>query len=499
MEQFLTAVATVFDPVVLGIILASAIYGLIIGAIPGLTATMGTALLVPITFFLDPIPAIGAIVTASAMAIFAGDIPGAMLRIPGTPASAAYTDEAYRMNLKGQLELSLGVNLFCSALGGLIGVAVLIIGAPQIARFSLGFSSYEYFWLALLGLSCAVLVSNATAAKGLLALAFGLFLSTIGIDIVMGSSRFTFGETPLIAGISIIPVLIGMFAIGEILRRMAAPVALPDLPPVRIGAMIRGVGQAMWQWRLGILRSSGIGAIIGALPGAGADIASWVTYALSKKFSRAPQKYGTGYAEGIVNASAANNASLSGAYVPALVFGIPGDTITAILIGVLLMKGITPGPLVFMTNGALVDAVFVIFILANLLIIPLGILAVLAARRVMKVPQQVMFPAILLFCVIGAYASNNAVFDIWIMLVIGLVAFVLEENGFPLPPMILGLILGPLVEENLMQSLIKSDGALLPFFERPIAGTLGACTLIIWGAMAYFAIRARLRKVEVSA
>lgn len=494
MDQLLTAFATVMQPGVLAVILASAIYGLVIGAIPGLTATMGTALLVPITFFMDPIPAIGAIVTASAMAIFAGDIPGAMLRIPGTPASAAYTDEAFKMRQKGQLELALGVNLFCSALGGLIGVAVLILAAPQIARFSLGFSSYEYFWLALLGLSCAVLVSNATPVKGLLALALGLFLSTVGLDIVMGSRRFTFGETDLIAGIPIIPVLIGMFAVGEILRRLADPVPLPELPPVRLGAMIRGVGQAMWQFRTGIARSSGLGAIIGALPGAGADIASWVTYALSRKFSRHPEKYGTGYPEGIVNASAANNAALSGAYVPALVFGIPGDTITAILIGVLLMKGITPGPMVFIANDGLVDAIFVIFILANLLIIPLGIAAVLAARRVMAVPQTMMFPAILLFCVIGAFASSNSVFDIWIMLVIGLVAFVLEENGFPLPPMILGLILGPLVEENMLQSLIKSGGALLPFFERPIAGTLGVFTLIVWGAMAFVGLRARRKR-----
>ncbi|AUH66506.1 tripartite tricarboxylate transporter permease [Paracoccus zhejiangensis] len=499
MDQLLTAAVTVFQPGTLAIIIGAAIYGLLIGAIPGLTATMGTALLVPITFFLDPIPAIGAIVTASAMAIFAGDIPGAMMRIPGTPASAAYTDEAYKMRKQGKLELALGVNLFCSALGGLIGVAVLIIGAPQIARFSLGFSSYEYFWLALLGLSCAVLVSNASPVKGLLALALGLFLSTIGIDVVMGSRRFTFGETPLIAGISIIPVLIGMFAIGEILRRMADPVPLPAVPPVRLGAMIRGVGQAMWRWRIGIARSSGIGAVIGALPGAGADIASWVTYALSKKFSREPQRYGTGYPEGIVNASAANNAALSGAYVPALVFGIPGDTITAILIGVLMMKGITPGPMVFVTNTGMVDAVFVIFILANLLIIPLGLMAVLAARRVMAVPQPVMFPAILLFCVIGAFASNNAVFDIWIMLGVGLLAFLLEENGFPLPPMILGLILGPLIEENMMQSLIKSNGTLLPFFERPIAGTLGVLTLIVWSAMAWSALRRRRTGTEAGA
>jgi TctA family transporter len=457
---------------------------------------MGTALLVPITFFLDPIPAIGAIVAASAMAIFAGDIPGAMLRIPGTPASAAYTDEAYRMRQNGQLELALGANLICSAIGGLIGVAVLVIAAPQIASFALGFSSYEYFWLALLGLSCAVLVSNASAIKSMLALSVGLLLSTVGMDVVMGSRRFTFGETELIGGISIIPVLIGMFAVSEIIRRLGDPMPLPPLPPVRLKAMLRGVGGTIWQYRAGVARSSTLGAIVGALPGAGADIASWVAFAVSKRLSRTPEKYGTGHPEGLVNASSANNAALSGAYVPTLVFGIPGDTITAILIGVLLMKGITPGPMVFVMNQGLVDALFLIFVLANVLMVPLGILAVLAARRVMAVPQPVLFPVILLFCVVGSFASNNTLFDVWLMLGLGLVAFVLEENDFPLAPMILGLILGPLVEENLMQSLIKSRGGFVAFFDRPIAGTLGAVTLGIWALMLTLAVYRQLRKAR---
>jgi TctA family transporter len=493
MDALLAAAALVFQPEVLLVILAASVYGLAIGAIPGLTATMGTALLVPITFFLDPIPAIGAIVAAATMAIFAGDIPGAMLRIPGTPASAAYTDEAYKMRQKGQLELALGANLICSAIGGLVGVAVLMIAAPQIADFALGFSSYEYFWLAMLGLSCAVLVSNASAVKSMLALAIGLLLSTVGMDIVMGSRRFTFGETELIAGISIIPVLIGMFAVSEIIRRLGDPMPLPELPPVRLGAMLRGVGGTIWTYRLGVARSSGLGAVVGALPGAGADIASWVTYAVSKRFSRTPEKYGTGHPEGLVNASSANNAALSGAYVPTLVFGIPGDTITAILIGVLLMKGITPGPMVFIMNQGLVDALFLIFVLANLLMVPLGVLAVLAARRVMTVPQPVLFPVILLFCVVGSFASNNTLFDVWLMLGLGLIAFVLEENDFPLAPMILGLILGPLVEENLMQSLIKSGGGFAAFFERPISGTLGAVTLGLWALMLAFTLRGWMR------
>lgn len=496
MDALLSAIPQVFQLEVLAIIIAAAIYGLIIGAIPGLTATMGTALLVPITFFLDPIPAIGAIVAATTMAIFAGDIPGALLRIPGTPASAAYTDEAYKMRQNGQVELALGINVVCSAIGGLIGVTVLILAAPQIAEFSLGFSSYEYFWLALLGLSCAILVSSSSAVKSTISLCIGLMLSTIGLDIVLGVKRFTFGDTELIGGVSIIPVLIGVFAIAEILRKVAQPQDLPPVPPIRAKSMIAGVVQTIWKYKGGVARSSLLGSVIGALPGAGADIAAWVSFALSKKFSKTPEKFGTGHPEGIVSASSANNAALSGAYVPSLVFGIPGDTITAILIGVLLMKGITPGPMVFIMDAGLVNAIFLIFILANVIMVPLGFFAILTSRHLLSVPQNILFPIILLFCVVGAFATNNTLFDVWLMLIIGLVAFVLEENDFPIAPMILALILGPLIEESFMKSMIKSDGGFAEFLERPIGGTLGYLTIGVWLLLIAFSIYGMFKREE---
>lgn len=485
------AFSQVMQPDVLMIVIGAAAYGLMIGSIPGLSATMGTALLVPLTFFLDPIPAIGAIVAATSTAIFAGDIPGALLRIPGTPASAAYTDEAYKMRERGKVELALGVNLVCSTIGGLVGVAILIIAAPQIARFSLGFSSYEYFFLALLGLSSAILVSKGSAVKGVLSLCIGLLLSTIGIDVVMGIKRFTFGDGELIGGISIIPVLIGMFAITEILRKCASPGKAPDTPPLHIGPATREVFSTIWKYKGGVLRSSTLGSVIGALPGAGADIAAWIAFALSKKLSRTPEKFGTGHPEGIVSASSANNAALSGAYVPSLVFGIPGDTITAILIGVLLMKGITPGPMVFVMDAGLVNAIFAVFILANVLMLPLGFAAILMSRRLLSIPQNILFPIILLFCVVGAFAANNTLFDVWVLLILGIIAFVLEENEYPLAPMILALILGPLIEENFMKSTIKADGQLIEFFMRPIAGTLGGLTLLIWAVMIGLALRRR--------
>jgi putative tricarboxylic transport membrane protein len=480
MADLYAALAMVFAWDVLVVILCASLFGLLIGSIPGLTATMATALLVPVTFFMEPLPAISAIVAATAMAIVAGDIPGALLRIPGTPASAAYTDEAYLMGRKGKIGQALGVNLACSVVGGLIGVAILIFFAPLVADFALRFTSDEYFWLALLGLSCAVLVSGADPLKGAISMLIGLLIAMVGMDSVSGQIRFTFGIPDLLSGISILPVLIGLFAVAELMRRMPEIGHVHFPPPSPVKKPFSGVGGLMWKYKGGIARSGVLGTLIGALPGAGADIASWISYALSRKLSRTPEKYGTGHPEGLVAASSANNSALSGAYIPALVFGIPGDTITAIIIGVLMMKGITPGPDVFTSSATLVNAIFIVFILANLLLLPLGLLAIRGARHILAVPASVLYPLILLFCIVGAFAANNSLLDVWLMLGLGLLAYFLVENDFPIGPMILAVILGPVVESNFMRSMIKANGELLVLFERPIAAALGGLALLVW-------------------
>ncbi|GHA84996.1 tripartite tricarboxylate transporter permease [Modicisalibacter luteus] len=483
MEALQEALGLVLDWQVLAVIVGASMFGLFIGAIPGLTATMATALLVPVTFFMDPLPAIGAIVSATAMAIVAGDIPGALLRIPGTPASAAYTDEAYLMGRQGRIGQALGVNLACSVIGGVIGVAILAFFAPLVAEFAIQFTSDEYFWLALLGLSCAVLVSGSDPLKGAISMLLGLLVSMVGMSSVSGQMRFIFGIPELLSGISILPVLIGLFAVAELLRRMPeiGRISLPTPPPVK--KPFEGVGGMLWKYKGGMARSGILGTLIGALPGAGADIASWISYALARRLSRTPEKFGTGHPEGLVSASSANNAALSGAYIPALVFGIPGDTITAIIIGVLMMKGVTPGPDVFTTDAALVNAIFIVFLLANLLLLPLGLVAVRGARHILSVPSGVLYPLILLFCIVGAYAANNSMLDIWLMLGLGLLAYVMAENDFPIGPMILAVILGPIVEGNFLRSMIKANGDLLMLFERPIAATLGSLALLVWVAI----------------
>jgi putative tricarboxylic transport membrane protein len=493
MTAIQTAAGLVFQPAVLVTILLAALFGLVVGAIPGLTATMAVALLVPVTFFMDPVPAVGAMVTCSAMAIFAGDIPGTLLRIPGTPASAAYTDEAYMMTRNGEGEKALGANLLFSAIGGLFGTFVLILAAPALAEVALRFSSYEYFWLALLGLTCAVFVGTSSNVKGFVSLLIGLFVSTIGLNNPAGVPRLTFGNAELTGGVNFIAAMIGLFAVSEVLRSMAATRRGPGPGSGTISGIFTGQWQLLKKYPLPVLRGSALGTVIGALPGAGADIAAWIAYAVSKKFSREPQKFGTGHVEGIIESGAANNGAVSGAWIPALVFGIPGDSITAIVIGVLYVKGMNPGPTVFINTPELIYAVFIVFFLANLIMLPLGWCLIKVAKQILRVPTSILMPIILMFCIVGSFAINNSVFGIGIMLVLGVIGFLMEENGYPVAPAILGLVLGPMLEQNFITSMIKADGDLLAFFERPLAAGLGVLTIIVWLLPVAMALLARRR------
>tara|TARA_R110002110_G_scaffold12184_19_gene58036 strand:+ start:4550 stop:6058 length:1509 start_codon:yes stop_codon:yes gene_type:complete len=480
MDAIVKAFALIGDPQTLGLMLLAALFGLFVGSIPGLTATMATALLIPFTFFMDPVPAIAVIVTTVATAIFAGDIPGALLRIPGTPASAAYCDESYAMTKKGLGERALGIALVTSVIGGLVGSMVLSFSAPMLAEFAIQFSSYEYFWLACLGLSCAVIISTGSTLKGFVSLLIGLFIATVGIDGTAGYPRFTFGSVELMGGVSFIPAMIGMFAISEVLRYVASNRLVIEVPPQTNGSVFAGLGPILKAYKFNIARGSTIGAVVGILPGAGADIAAWIAFAISKKRSKEPEKFGTGHPEGLVDAGAANNASLAGAWVPATVFGIPGDSITAIAIGVLYMKGMNPGPMVFIMNPELIYAVFLAFFIANLALLPLGYVAIKLSRHVLRIPRRVLMPIIVAFCMVGAFAINNTVFGISVMLVLGVLAYLMEENGFPVAPAILGIVLGNMVEDNFMASMIKADGDPLGFFSRPIAATLGVVTILVW-------------------
>ena len=367
-----------------------------------------------------------------------------------------------------------------SAVGGLFGTAVLMVSAPALAEFALKFSSFEYFWLVLMGLTCAVFISTDAPLKGLVTLFLGLLIACVGLNNPAAFPRFTFGSTELLGGIGLIPLMIGMFAVSEIIRFVVDTEGEALIVDKPIGNVFKGMWALAEKYPMQILRGSALGTLVGALPGAGADIAAWMSYAMSKKFSKEPEKFGTGHVEGIVESGSANNSALAGAWIPALVFGIPGDSITAIVIGVLYMKNMNPGPTLFTTNPQNIYAVYLLFIIANLIMLPLGWACIKVAKRILRVPRDILMPVILLFCVVGAFAINNTAFDVGIMLVAGVVAWLLEENGFPIAPLILGVVLGGMLEENFITSMIKADGNVLAFFSRPIAATLGALTIAVW-------------------
>ena len=469
-----------FSLKVILIIMASAIYGLFVGAMPGLTATMAAALLVPFTFFMDPVPALVSIVTMSAMAIFAGDIPAALVRIPGTPSSAAYTQDSFELTKQGKAELVLGADVVFSAVGGLMGAVILMTSAPLLAEVAFKFTSFEYFWLATMGLSATVMVSSGSQVKGALSMILGLFLSTVGVDITLGLPRFTFGSVELLNGVNFIPAMIGLFGVSEVFRSvMEGELAYP-IARVKTEKIFSGMWKLFRRYKVNVLRSGLLGTFIGILPGAGADIAAWLAYAVSKRSSKEPEKYGKGSIEAIVDSGTANNSCLAGDWVPALVFGIPGDSITAIVIGVLFMKGLRPGPMIFEQQPEIIYAVYLAFILANLLMIPFGYLAIKGSSQMLRVPRNILMPGILMFCIVGSFAINNTVFDVGIMLVMGVVGYFLEANGFPVAPVVLGLVLGPIVEKNFMMSMIKTEWDVTQFFSRPVSAILCTLTIIIW-------------------
>jgi putative tricarboxylic transport membrane protein len=479
-ENIAAGFALLFDPFVLLVMVASAAFGLFMGALPGLTATMAVALLVPVTFYMDPVPAVAAMVTASAMAMFSGDIPSVLLRMPGTPASAAYTNDAFSLTKKGQAHVAMGICLLTSAIGGLFGAIVLATLAPPLAKVALRFSSYEYFWLCLLGLTTAAFMIATSRLKGAISLALGLFTATVGIDPVSGVPRFTFGSTAIIGGLSLVPIMIGLFAFAEIFRFYSRRNQQVKLEQNKIKDVFEGQAGILWKERRAIAQGSFLGTVLGILPGAGADIAAWISYSVAKRFSRNPEEFGRGSKEGLAAAGAANNAAVSGGFIPSLVFGIPGDAIAAIIIGVLFMKGVNPGPTIFLNNPAVVYAIVGAFFMANILMVPLGWVAIRLSRLMLSVKLNILMPIIFIFCLIGAFAMENSIAAVGVALAFGVIGFAMEANRFPLAPFVLGIVLGPLLEQNFLTSMMKSSGNLTAFFDRPIAAGLASLTILIW-------------------
>lgn len=460
---------SVLKPDVLFPLLLSMFFGVFVGAVPGLTATMAVALIIPLTYYMKPIAGLAMVLGVSFTAIFAGDIPATFLRIPGTPASGAAVLDGFELNKKGKASLALTLDLFCSALGGLIGVLILITVSPPLAKFALKFTHFEYFWLGIFGLSMAAVLSKGNMIKGLMSATLGLLISTIGIDVTTGYPRFTFGVTDLMDGVSFIPAMIGLFGLSEVFKKVTERSQL-QLSAVRETkkADLREAFRYIWKYKFTLIRGALIGTFIGALPGAGADVAAWVSYGVEKNISK-DEELGTGSVRGVIAPTSANNAAIGGTWIPALVFGLPGDSITAIVLGAMLMYGLRPGPMIFTQSRDLVTQLFTVAILVQILLIPVGWLGIKAFSLFVRLKAGLVMTAVTIFCIVGSYALRNSVFDVYVMFVFGLIGYVFEKLRVPLAPMILGLILGRTIEDNLRVGLIKTKGNFLPFLTRPIS------------------------------
>jgi TctA family transporter len=320
----------------------------------------------------------------------------------------------------------------------------------------------------------------------------GLLIACIGIENPAGTPRFTFGITDLLGGIEPLPALVGVFAVSEVMRAMTTREP-PPLPRRRFGSILAGQWMLTKRYPKPLVRGNIVGIIIGVLPGAGADMASWVSYALAKRFSKEPEKFGTGHPEGLVEAGASNNASLASGWVPSLLFGIPGDTITAIAIGVLYMKGLNPGPTLFTERASSMYALYAIFILSNIIMIPLGILMIRAAGYVLRAPRSAVMPVIVLLAAIGAFAVGNNLFSIMLVACFGVLGYVMERNGYPVAALVLGIVMGGMLEHSFVTSLIKSDNSILPFFSRPVSAVLATITIaaLLWPVAAWGIARMR--------
>lgn len=467
MAAFLDALLFVITPYNFLLLFIGVSGGIVVGALPGLTGSVGIILLLPFLFYVEPANALIMLSGMFCGAIYGGSISAILVATPGTPSAAATMLDGYPLAQKGQAGKAIGVATIASTCGGIISVAFLILIAPQLARFALRFGPPEYFALMVFSLTIIASVSAQSLVKGLLAGVFGLLVGTIGQDPLMGYSRFTFGIPRLLTGFPMLPVLIGVFAVSELFVQLSnvgktlvqVPQKLTNVLPTR--AELKSLFRV-------IVPTSILGTFLGIIPGTGGAIASFWAYSEAKRFSKEPETFGTGNILGIAAPEAANNGTTGGAMVPLLTLGIPGDVVTAVMLGALLVVGIRPGPMLFRESPEVIHALFVALIFAQFLILAIGLLSVRVLPKVLKTPPQILFPTILALCFIGAFSLNNSPYDMLIALVFGVIGFFLKKHGFPPAALILGVILGPLAEGHLNRALITTHGDWTILFRPPI-------------------------------
>lgn len=478
----LSSFGQVFSPLTLLYTILGAAGGILIGSIPGLTATMGIALLVPFTYGLDFIPGVAMLLGIFCGGMYGGSIAAILIHTPGTPAAAATVLEGYPMGQKGQASRALTISLFASFCGGIIGAIVMTFLSPTISKVALRFGPAEFFALAIFGLSVIVSISGKSIIKGLISACFGLLIGTVGIDKTCGYIRFLKFQG-LFEGIPFIPALIGLFAISEVIANFEH--LLKSSPAENKISAAQG-GNPVLNYLKSIIRNvipskddaktiaphmvkgGLIGTFIGAIPGAGGDIAAFVSYSEAKRSSKTPEMFGKGAPEGIAAAESANNGCSGGAMIPLLALGVPGDSNTAVLMGAFIMHGFQPGPMMYVEHLDIVYAVFGALLAANLAFLVIGMLGVNLFSKVISVERYFLIPCILVLSLVGAYAINQNMFDVFFAIIMGVIGYLLQKYGFSLSPILLALILGPMSESNIRRYMQIVDGNFMQIFTRPI-------------------------------
>jgi putative tricarboxylic transport membrane protein len=470
MEAFLGGMSILLDPFILFMIVAGTVLGIVVGALPGISGSTTIALLLPLTIGTSPTAALAFMGSVYCAANFGGSITAILVNAPGDPSASATAIEGYKLAERGQAGLALGMSAVASAIGGIVSVVALIVAAPLLARAAYRFGPPEYFALAIFGLSMCAAIGGDSRVKNLIAAALGVLLATVGIDLTSGVERFSFGIMELSDGIGFVPVLIGLFAVSEMLeqstRRAEEPKLIAfDAAKLPTRADFKKCNRSIWI-------GSAIGTFIGALPALGATTAALVGYNETRRWSRHKHEFGHGSLEGVAGPEAANNAAVGGSMVPTLALGIPGSATTAIMLAGLLVQGVRPGPHLFNEQPTLLYAVFASMLAANLLYLVLGLGMAKMFARISLIPPALLWPGVFVLSVIGAYGPNQSLGDVVVMLVASAVGFLFRRYGFSPAPLIMGLVLGGMLEESLKQSMIIFDQSMLGFVGRPIAMVL---------------------------
>ncbi|MFV0441429.1 MAG: tripartite tricarboxylate transporter permease [Lachnospirales bacterium] len=459
-------------------IIIGVIIGIIFGSIPGLTSTMAVALCLPITFSMTPIMGISMLIALYVGGTSGGLISAILLKIPGTPSSMATTFDGVPMAEKGEAGRALGVGILYSFIGTIFSIIALIFISPTLAKIALKFGPYEYFAICLFALTMIGSMVGDNLLKGLLSAIMGITFSLFGIASIGGVERFTFGITSLENGFDMLPVMIGLFAVAEVLK--VASQGLIEFSNTTGGYKIKGFGISISEfmeqsWNM--VRSALIGIGIGILPGIGGATSNIVAYSVAKQQSKYPEKFGTGIIDGVIATETSNNASIGGALIPLLTLGIPGDTVTAMILGGLTLHGITPGPLLFQNSGTLVYGIFAAFLIATIVMLIVEYGGIRVFVKVLSVPKYFLLPIVMMLCVVGTYGANHNMFDVWTALIFGIVGFFMSKYKIPQAPLILGFVLGTTIEENLIRGLMYSNNNFLIFFSSPIAATFIGITI----------------------